>query len=776
MVISVSRPACEDPRDFERAVADLLTVAGYQVKREVLLGYKKVDLYLEERLFSSKRRIAVECKCYQQRLRQDELTEIYANYRPLYESNLIDEILVITRNGLAPSAQAMVDHARELTHLTLTDLQCMIMDFQSYLTGLVNQFHEGGLSSYYVPLRASQGENLVAVVLRWIGEETLQPLAILGGYGMGKTTFARRLSHLLASRHFAERTRRIPILLRLGEISAEQSLEGLLGKALTATAVVRSYSFATFMALNQAGRFVIILDGFDEMKHTLTWDEFRFNFRQLNRLVVPKGKVILLGRPNAFMSDEEHNYALHGIQNLDGMELRDPEWPDYREIYLSPFARRQVERFLRLYFKHKEKALNSEREKKHLRDMLAIHIDQITGKALSDIARRPVQLKMIADILPQWKRDLSKLTVAILYSHFIDLIIDRDIEKAARRRFRKTERRQFATEIAWWLWNTKREMSISGEDIPQHIIESYAYPGESMDGVRRDLVSACFLEKKIGGALYFPHRSFQEFLVADAINEGLSNGRISFQAADSALTEDVSGFLEGMVNVSNFMKWESHLSRYRGMLSWRMVRMFVSEDRFVDYFLDRISHSMIPWYALALTIGISKRLLNRPSAEDYAKRLVGQIESSHDPMYSVLAFFCSVGISGLVGHSSSRPVANMVGPALAALCRTRYPKAPSSREQDANPDPSVRYLLSTIQIGRKRSGPPGAAHAVNLAGTYPVLCEMLSQYCLISDWVAGKTIRTSDISTPAQIYTWNIDEFSELERFQERYCPRHEAR
>ena len=49
------------------------------------------------------------------------------------------------------------------------------------------------------------------------------------------------------------------------------------------------------MKLNKLGCFVIILDGFDEMKHTLSWDEFRYNFKELNRLVNSNSKVIVLG-------------------------------------------------------------------------------------------------------------------------------------------------------------------------------------------------------------------------------------------------------------------------------------------------------------------------------------------------------------------------------------------------------------------------------------------------------------------------------------------------
>ena len=95
---------------FEQAVASLLTAAGYEVRPESIIGFKKVDLYFEERRLGSIRRVAVECKYYKGVLSQAELTTIYANYLPLYKSYHIDEILVITQEGLAPSAQTMAQH------------------------------------------------------------------------------------------------------------------------------------------------------------------------------------------------------------------------------------------------------------------------------------------------------------------------------------------------------------------------------------------------------------------------------------------------------------------------------------------------------------------------------------------------------------------------------------------------------------------------------------------------------------------------------------------
>src|SRR5437016_2235048 len=129
MPVRVVKAIKADPKLFEATVGELLRLSGYDVGTEVIIGHKRVDLYFEERRLGSVRRIAVECKNYNTPLGQNQVTEIYANYRPLYESSLIDEILIVTSKGLTPSAITMVSATRELSHLTFDEVQNSIMDF-----------------------------------------------------------------------------------------------------------------------------------------------------------------------------------------------------------------------------------------------------------------------------------------------------------------------------------------------------------------------------------------------------------------------------------------------------------------------------------------------------------------------------------------------------------------------------------------------------------------------------------------------------------------------
>ena len=275
----------EQGNSFRDSVAALLRAAHYDnVRTEVRIGSKKVDVYFEEKGLTTRRRIAVECKDYDRPLTRKEISHaIVPDYEPLFEARLIDAVLIVARMALNADAQAYLNDKRVFDFMTYAQLQSRVMDFSSYLFAMRAQAEDHGLREYYVNPKLVGGEDLEEKVLDWLRQPSARPVAILAGYGMGKTTFARYIASLAAEWHATSSENRIPVLIRLGEIATEQGLEGLLGKVFTASNVVRNYHFDLFMELNRAGRLFVILDGFDEMKHTMSWSQFKYNFSELNQ-------------------------------------------------------------------------------------------------------------------------------------------------------------------------------------------------------------------------------------------------------------------------------------------------------------------------------------------------------------------------------------------------------------------------------------------------------------------------------------------------------------
>lgn len=746
-----------DGKALEALVHDLLHTAGFRVQRETLIGHKKVDLYFEEVRLGLKVRTAVECKDLQSAMAKDMLTEIRADYDELTEKHLIDNVLVVSRNGLSAAAMAYVTDSRRMAHMTVAQLQRSIMDFSSYLQGLANQFSEDGLNSYYVPPQTVEDGDLGAQVMNWIDLEEHRPIAILASYGMGKTSFARRLAHVLATKALSDDTARTPILLRLGDIAAEQDLEGLLGKAFTASAAVRGYNFTTFATLNRSGCFVIILDGFDEMKHTLSWEQFRYNFAQLNRLVVERSKVVLLGRPNAFLNETEYNHVLHGLVPVAGREVRDPEWPDFRELHIAPFSRSQVEQFLRYYTAFRAKQEGLKQPQLHdSRDHEEL-IHAVSNKHFADIARRPVQLKMLAEVLPHWQGDITSITISGLYDFFIDRVIDRDASlKPSRQVFGLVERRQFATDLAWHMWRNCPGMSILVSEIPAAIWEQYCTDKAKLEGTQRDLVAACFLSRKPGGALYFPHRSFQEFLVAEEILSQLATGSLSYTEASEICTDEVAFFMQSMVGTKDLVRMGVSLAEHRGGLPWRIAQLWMGNpDRAADL-LKNFKETSVAWYPLLYAAGVGTRKLPADRTHEFSSIAAEKWKGDSPPQYLLLLHFCELVLASPKPGSGDR---SMLAHAISELInvesrRLRRRPGPAHRSEEVIPaferearklfeerTKMVRGYAECFEISKRGT-------RLDLRGNLHYLGKLLRNYCMISEWILGDTLKPQGVNLP----------------------------
>ena len=81
-------------KQFEIDVAELLRLRGHKVRKEELIGSKKVDLVAEQEVFGKLHRYSVECKDYKAVLSRNETKKIYADYlEPTFRTSLTSNFL-----------------------------------------------------------------------------------------------------------------------------------------------------------------------------------------------------------------------------------------------------------------------------------------------------------------------------------------------------------------------------------------------------------------------------------------------------------------------------------------------------------------------------------------------------------------------------------------------------------------------------------------------------------------------------------------------------------
>ncbi|MDR3509657.1 MAG: NACHT domain-containing protein [Caulobacteraceae bacterium] len=590
---------------FRDEVAELLTASGYAPQTEILIGHKRVDLVFSVVTFGKRRTYVVEAKNWSNPLTKTTLETIYGGYTALLYSQEANELLIVSPYDLkSPAAKAFIRDTPNVSHLSYNAFQESVLGFRVYLQTYVAKHERDGIENYYVSPKIEGGGQLAEKVDQWLQDEGGDPIAIIASYGMGKTSFAEHLTYTLAKKFLSGAVCRVPVLVRLGTISREQSIEGLIGSVLAGgNPSVNGYNYPIFSRLNAIGRFIIILDGFDEMKHMMTHAEFIANFDELNKLVDGAAKLILLGRPTAFLSESERVSVLRGMRTVGRAQVRARGAPSYQEITLLPFTPTQLRDFIGAYLTTYQRSADG----KISEELIARRRDEIQDPRNEELLSRPIHARMMADIATDSNFDMAHLSRFALYDHFIATLIARELAKSGRgKQYKSNDRRSFACDLAWFLW-TKHSSTGLGcriDDLPDELFRVYIPNDEEINSAKRDLLSGSFLDEKSGGVFFFSHKSFQEFLVAEyiwsTVCDYTGNNTAFATEIVEALTDEVYEFLLERDDESFFRSLMSALTECHDGFSIQALITLCKSQRMFDLAFRRGSGSFSSWDAVIL--------------------------------------------------------------------------------------------------------------------------------------------------------------------------------
>lgn len=560
----------------------LLEARGYRVEREVRFDTKRIDVLVHIEDQPAQQTFAIECRNYNRNLRQDEVEQVYAAHLSLFQQRKIDGVWIIAKKDFSPEAGNYARNQPGLTLFTLAEFEEVQFRFRRYVRQLMEMFTEEDLDHYYIQQRC-EGGLLSEHVLQWVDGNDPKPIAILGGYGMGKTSFCKYLVAHLGNRYLEHLSHRVPIYIRLSEIAKEQDLDGLVSKMLASRYRLANYNFQDIMSLNKRGKFVFIFDGFDEMKHALTWEQFKFNFTQINRTVMGASRVIIAGRPNAFLSDAEHSWALRGTKISGDRNWRIPDAPEYDELAIQQFSYEDSIDFLRRYLE-RDSVKNGANLDEATNTWISGRIAEFTAMRHREDFARPVHLKIFAGLATNRNFVLKDVSVYELYDIATSATLGREMEKFERLAISGEKRSVFIQEVAWWLWEKSggRELNFNPDEVPRSILRKVvtAEQQELDDGIVRELFSGAFIERKFGNNFYFAHRSFLEFFIAREL--AAPKLQHALATIDSVINEEILYFLKTSGRFDKFVSYAMVLMlRYVGELKLALVNAifeFLSES------------------------------------------------------------------------------------------------------------------------------------------------------------------------------------------------------
>jgi hypothetical protein len=447
------------------------------------------------------------------------------------------ELIVAVRGATVPSVtQENGMRVRVESEAALLD---RLVDFTDYRNEIrkrvqVNRLPDSAMSlnDVYVPSQFFQHQSRTPTddveqyLLKWLGEPGQRQLAMLGGYGQGKSTTA-----LMCTHHLLEQAQpsRIPILIELRGTSPRN----LTPLGLLATwAAPYQIKPQALMRLHIAGRLFLIFEGFDEMALVGDMQLRLDHFKMLWQFCYPQAKILITGRPNFFLDEQEMKAAL-------GISEPRVDRPYCEDIRLAPFGLDHIAQSLRAH-----------------KPLVREQICTLAAKnaRFLDLVSRPSLLHIVSVL---WEREklwekVDQLTSAYVMKLFVEHSYRRQgLKQNATPGFMaltQSEREFFMSAIASYMAAQRLPNQIAGnqlneliekliEGIPDAIsTKTSAMAGETTQPLRQRLanspehgvehvktdVRACGLlvdDPAAPGTFRFGHKSFMEYLFADVLAE-----------------------------------------------------------------------------------------------------------------------------------------------------------------------------------------------------------------------------------------------------------------
>ncbi len=242
-------------------------------------------------------------------------------------------------------------------------------------------------------------------------------LLLLGEAGSGKSTFNRHLAvslwEVYSQADIAENMR-IPVFIGLSSLSdSNQNL-------VSAFFEKQGFSKEQIKELQKKRRFVLILDGFDEIEHR------QQAFYRDNGLSDWKyAKVVISSRPEYL--GPNYQYKFHPSGESSALQ-------EYR---LAPFSKETIERYIDRYSDtHPDALWSAERYKEALKE-----------SSLKELVSNPFLLKITLSVLPELSESLQakkqRFTRIRIYEQFVKSWFERSQQRLAQIRLNAEEAKEF---------------------------------------------------------------------------------------------------------------------------------------------------------------------------------------------------------------------------------------------------------------------------------------------------------------------------------------------
>ena len=376
----------------------------------------------------------------------------------------------------------------------------------------------------------------VSALQRWVKDREAPPYcALLGEYGIGKTTTLRQFAQWLLSQRGRGENLPLPIFIDLRNYSAtihegtvpgvEVLLEEMLDQVWKSPDQIMFNAQDILRMVREEGA-VLIFDGLDEKLVHLDETQGRVFLRTLWQALPPSyfrsgavtsgnpGRLVLSCRSHYFKTLREQNAMLRGE---DRDQVRDAL---YRAWFLLPFDELQIEEYLR-------QVVGSDRVESVMCLFQSVH-------DLRELAGRPYLLSLMCGYIEELERRRGQgetVRSATLYGLLVNEWLARD---GGKHQLRPEDKLHLMEDIAADMWREgygewpwKRVLDWLTRRLEERAVwrVRYLYSQRSLELLEEDFRTATFVLRPDDSQdrFRFAHTSLQEYFLARYLYRALVN-------------------------------------------------------------------------------------------------------------------------------------------------------------------------------------------------------------------------------------------------------------
>ena len=389
--------------------------------------------------------------------------------------------------------------------------------------------YEKYIPKHYIPSRChdEKGENkglLHDYVLEWLNDPKRKLLAVLGDYGIGKTSFCYKFAFDMTGSAY------VPIVVELKTVMAGGWRE-VIQREVKSRAGDSSQSP------------VLILDGFDELSRTFDKETVLKEIENLSKTTQEFKKVILTSRTQFFRNEEEEKETLIRKEFYE-RGPRSMTYPRFERIYVSLFDDEQIRQYLDL-------RLGKTESEKFWNETVEVVFD------VKDLARRPILIDLIVTDLDAVQNIAGKVTPGKVYHIVTERWQEREEQRLPQSIVLQHKEEKipknimlFMEELAYWMFTKEKDrlhFNTLRDAIDKYFDNETKKMLElSLDNLDYQIRNCSFLSRHTQGYYAFAHRSFIEYFVAGKLSEEISTNK----AQEIKITDETALFVSELIDPS----------------------------------------------------------------------------------------------------------------------------------------------------------------------------------------------------------------------------------